>query len=142
MYLALFSILFTGVLLSSYTFLTGTQHITAKVVQENESAFVARKISALLLSANAIILPNSGTHTGVLTFSTYSGGVYTVTATRGMLTLTTNGARAVPLTAERVVFSNFSATHTAPVGTLPRFLEYSFTVNGEVFGPIGTYVTF
>lgn len=141
-YLTLFTILFIGIIGSSVGFFTGAEQVSALVVKENESAFVVRKINTLLNSANAIVSPTSGNGGSILTFTTYAGDEYTITTTNGALTLKKNNNPASILTAERVSFSNFSTKHTPQTGGLPRFFEYSFNVNGEVFGPIRIYVTF
>jgi Tfp pilus assembly protein PilE len=141
-YVALFSILFTGILVSSYSFFIGAQQISAQVVKENESAFVARKIAALLQSANAITAPSSGNSGTSLTFSTYAGDTYSFTTSADAITLSKNGGTPAVLSADRVVFSSFSATHTAAFGGVPRKIEYSFMVDGNTFGPIRTYLTF
>ncbi len=141
-YLALFSILFTGVLVSSYTFFRGAENVSARVVKENEIAFVVRKMATLLASASAVTSPSSGTSGSTLTFSTYSGDSYTFTIASDAATLQKNSTTPVVLTAERVKFTNFSVSHTAATGGFPRYIEYSFTVEGETFGPIRKYFTF
>lgn len=141
-YVALFTLLFTGVLASSYSFFTGAEYISAMVVQENESAFVVQKMTSLLTSANAISQPSSGNTGSVVTFTTYEGAQYTFALDSGAITYGTNGGVAEPLTAERTTFSNFTAAHTPATSKLPRYLEYSFIVNGKQVGPLRTYFTF
>ena len=141
-YLALFSILFTGVLASAHSFFRGAELLSRRVVSENESAFVVRKLGTLLNSASALSIPSAGNASRAVGFSTYDGGAYTFTVLDGMVMYATGTNPLIPLTAERVEVILFSATHTAPVGTSPRFLDYSFVVEGETIGPIRMYFTF
>ena len=141
-YLALFVLLFTGVLASTYTFFSGAENISAVIVQENESAFVVQKMTSLLTSASAVSQPSMGNTGSVVTFTTYGGTQYSFALDGSAITYATNGGGAEPLTAERTTFSNFTATHIQATSKLPRYLEYSFMVNGETVGPIRTYFTF
>ncbi|MFM2381986.1 MAG: hypothetical protein RLZZ76_753 [Candidatus Parcubacteria bacterium] len=141
-YLALFSILLTGVLISSYSFFRGAERMTLYVLQDNEAAFVIRKIGTQLNSASAITVPSSGAASSSIRFSTYDGSEHTFAAVDGSIAYATATGPFLPLNAERVKVSAFSATHTAPTSLSPRFLEYSFVIDGEVVGPIRTYFTF
>jgi prepilin-type N-terminal cleavage/methylation domain-containing protein len=141
-YLALFSILFTGVLVSAYSFFRGAEILSRDIVRENEVAFVTRKIAVLLNSADTLIVPAVGTASSTLQFSTYDGLTHTFLIDSGKVLYATGTNARVPLNTERVVFSAFTATHTAPTGDVPRFIEYGVGADGEVVGPLRTYFTF
>lgn len=139
-YLALFSMLFTGILLSSYGFFTSVEHVSSLVVGENEAAFVIYKINAILNASRSIAEPT--THGDVLRVTTTDSDVYIIRNVEGAITLQKNSASPVLLTAERVTFSNFSATNTPKNAGLPHHLEYTFSVDGTPISPIRTYVSF
>ncbi len=141
-YLALFSILFNGVLMSAYTFIISAEQISAQVTSENESAFIVRKINTLLASANTIIKPTPDTTGDTLIFSTYAGNEYTINANDGMVKLSKDANPEIPLTSERITFDTFSVIHRSAQDGTPRSVEYSFTVDGEVAGSIRNYFSF
>lgn len=141
-YLALFSILFTGILVSSHSFFRGAELMSALLVRENETAFVVRKIGTLLNSAKEITSPVSGSASSTLIFSTYDGGEYTFTIKDEKMMYASGTNPFIPLTADRVVVTSFTATLSPKIGVSPLFLDYSFAVEGEVVGLIRTYFTF
>jgi hypothetical protein len=59
-----------------------------------------------------------------------------------MLTLSEDGAAALPLNGGRVNVENFSVTHVAPISGEPRYLDVSFTTEGELIGPVRYYLHF
>ena len=142
-YVALFALLFSGMLASIWPFLQGAESISTKVVVESEATFAIQKINALLASSTAFITtPSAGTSGNILTLTAYTGDTYTVSTSSTTFMVQKNAGTAVPFTAERLSVSNFSVRHVAPSGGFPRFIEYSFTASSVVYGPIRKYFTF
>ncbi len=141
-YLALFSILFTGILVSAHSFFRGAEILSRRILSENESAFVVRKIGVHLNSASALSSPTAGGVSSTIRFSTYDGEVHTFSIVDGMMVYASGTSPFLPLTIGRVKITSLSARHEAPSGGSPRFLEYSFVVDGETVGPVRMYFTF
>lgn len=142
-YVALFSMLISGLLGSMWPFLRGAENTSAKVVVEGESAFAIRKINIVLASSTKVITtPSAGNSGNVLTVTEYNDDTFTITTTGNAFTVQKNSGAAVPFTADRVSVTAFTAKHVAPAAGLPRFVEYSFTLGGVSYGPIRKYFTF
>jgi len=59
-YIALFSIIITGTVVSAFELLRGSSAIENKIIVQNEGNFVIRKIESALNDAQSIVLPASG----------------------------------------------------------------------------------
>lgn len=146
-YVALFSVLISGLFGSMWPFLRGAENTSAKVVAESESAFAIRKINTILASSTAsITTPAAGNSGNVLTVSEYNGDTFTIATSGNAFTVQKTsggvGGAIVPFTADLVSVTAFTAKHVAPAAGLPRFVEYSFTLGGVAYGPIRKYFTF
>jgi type II secretory pathway pseudopilin PulG len=159
-YIGLFSLIFTGIFVSIYPLMTGAERLSRNVAIEGETAFILAKIEYALSDS---ITSSSGTITSPAAGATGSSLVIAVGGNERyrfegqssssycttplicrVLTLKTGGGSndAIPLNAQRVQVENFSVTHTGPTGGEPRYLDVSFTVNGEAVGPVRYYLHF
>ena len=140
-YVALFGILMAGILGSVYPLLTGSERTSARVIREGESAFIIRKINTVLSSATAVTTPTAGNSGGTLVVAS-STDSFTFAQSGTSITYRENGGTILPLTNDRVLIMNFSATHTAPTNGIPRYVEYTFIANGTTTGPVRKYLSF
>lgn len=141
-YIALLGILFAGIVSSAYPLLRGAEHLTSKAVSDVETAFIIRKITTVLASANNIVKPAVGATDTTLTVTTYAGDTYTFTQNGTTISFKKNSDAPLSLIADRVTLADFSVTHRGSSGNLPRSIEYSFFSNGILIGPIRKYLIF
>jgi type II secretory pathway pseudopilin PulG len=165
-YIGLFSLIFSGIFVSIFPIFTGAERLTKNIAIEGESAFVLAKIDYALAHTitsedGGIISPLAGAPASnelVIGRDTDNNGSFdeeqfrfvednsntfcTAPLVCKMLTLSENGAPALPLNATRVHMENFSVSHTAPTAGEPRYLDISFTAGGELIGPVRYYLHF
>lgn len=157
-YIGLFSLIFTGIFVSIYPLFTGAARMTSNIAIEGESAFILAKIKYALSDTitspeGVVTTPSAGTtgNTLVLEFDGDERFVFAVDNSNTfcsaplickLLALSVEGATAQPLNAGRVQIENFSVKHVAPTGGAPRYLDVSFTANGEPIGPVRYYLHF
>lgn len=132
-YIALLSVILTGLMVAVYPLFTGAERNTAKVNAEGEAAFILRKVAWALSSAASVSEPAAGSSGDTLTIV---GGV-SLAENDGAIEVD-----GVPITNSRVEVSDFSVTHTAPSGNTPRLIEVSFKIDGTPVGPWQKYVHF
>ena len=161
-YIALFSILFAGVIGSTYPLFKSAERLTSRIIDDSEGIFVAQKISMLLASSTyQISTPNVNTLT-ITAWSANNNGnncnsegnnggngnnennnncndTYTFTNTGGTLSLQKNSDPVLPLTATRVIIANFLVKNVNATAGVPHYIEYSFTTDGATTGPIRKY---
>lgn len=157
-YIGLFSLIFTGIFVSIHPLFTGAARMTKNIAIEGESAFILAKIDYALsdtvtssqgivttpaagATANSLVLEFGGNEQFEFTLDN-SNTFCSAPLVCKMLTLSEDGAAAQPLNAGRVQIENFSVTHVAPSGPVPRYLDVSFTANGESIGPVRYYLHF
>ncbi len=157
-YVGLFSLIFTGILVSVFPLMTGAERLSRNVATESEAAFILAKIDhALSDSINSVngqvTSPAAGTTGSTLTLTNAGIEVYRFETTTTssycsvplicrVLTLSKASGDAIPLNAQRVQVKDFSVTHVGPTGGKPRYLDISFTVNGTPVGPVRYYLHF
>ncbi len=157
-YIGLFSLIFTGIFVSIHPLFTGAARMTSNIAIEGESAFILAKIEYALSDTitspeGVVTTPTAGTtgNTLLLEFDGDERFVFAMDNSNAfcspplvckMLTLSEDGAAAQPLNAGRVQIENFSVTHVDPPGDGPRYLDVSFTANGEPIGPVRYYLHF
>jgi hypothetical protein len=95
-----------------------------------------------LNSAKEITSPLPGNSSSTLKFSTHDGGEYRFTVLDGNMMYASGTNPFIPLTADRVAVTSFTASQSPKIGVAPLFLDYSFEVDGEVVGPIRVYFIF
>jgi type II secretory pathway pseudopilin PulG len=157
-YLALFSIIFTGIFVSVYPIFSSADRLTKNIAIESESMFIVSKINyalndAITSSGGTITSPAAGSNGSTLVLSSggtekyrfamdTSGTFCTGPLLCQMLTISKTGGTAVPLNASRINITNFSVSHVAPSGGAARYLDVSFDANGVHIGPVRYYVKF
>ncbi len=158
LYIGLFGLIFTGILVSMYPLFTNTEKLTRRVVTENEITFITSKIRYALAhgitsSSIQVIEPSEGTQGDSLTiadgieeyfhFEVDASNAYcTPPRVCSVLTYRENGGDLLPLNTERVAISSFTVVHHTPQGNTPRLLEISFIANGTPVGPLKQYLHF
>lgn len=141
-YIALFSIIFTGLFVSVYPILTGAERLTNNVAADSETAFLLTKINyaigdTITSSTGSVTTPATGATANELVLTNGGESYHFAMSNSGctgpvicrLLTLREGGASALPLNNSRVRITGFSATHS-PAGTLPKYLDVSFAANG------------
>jgi hypothetical protein len=158
LYIALCSVLLTGMLASIYPLLQEAAAVNERIIARSEASFIIKKIdytltSTLIDSKGRIATPAPNTTADRLVL-TYNNATTTVFFPEQSFTYCSapllcrqlmyqDGTKvALPLTNERVVIENFSVTHRAPTATTSRQLDVSFTIDGINIGPIHYYVPF
>ncbi len=157
-YIGLFSLIFTGIFMSIHPLFTGAARMTRNIAIEGESAFILAKIEYALSDTitsplGVVTTPSAGStgNTLILEFDGDERFAFAIDNSNAfcsspvickMLTLSEDGAAAQPLNAGRVQIENFSVTHVAPTGGIPRYLDVSFTANDETIGPVRYYLHF
>jgi prepilin-type N-terminal cleavage/methylation domain-containing protein len=157
-YLALFSILMSGILVSVYPILTNTDRLTAHVLRESEVAFITEKIRNALsltvtLSDVIIVEPREGETSNTLRIERDGSELLSISIDDSltfctppricsMLVWSEDGNSPLPLNNERIHIDNLSVTHNAPTPGSYRSIDLTFTANGEIVGPITYYFRF
>lgn len=139
-YIALFSILFTGLFVSIFPLFMGAERLTENVAADSESAFILSKINFAindtLTSANATsTLPNA--HELVLSqngtekyrFTTATTGCVPGPIICRLLTLRKDGGTTEPLNGSRVRINTFNVTKVGRQGTAPAYLDVTLVAN-------------
>ena len=144
LYIGLFSILITGLLLSVYPLLTGSDKISTRALSAADTAFIIRKINTVLASATSanIISPIVGTSSSTLSVTSTAAlitNTHTFTEDGNYLMYKVKSRDAVPINTDRIPVKKFFVKHVASVDGVPRYIEYSFLISGIVVGPIRKY---
>lgn len=146
-YIGLFGILISGVFVSIYPFLTGAEYITKRVATEAEATFVMWKIrwalaESVTTQSSSVSEPDPGDPAAdELVIS--GSDTYTFDDDDGRIRLKKNSGTALPITSERIEFSDFSVTQDALSNDdLPRSVTVSFKADGTDYGPVTYYVHF
>lgn len=139
-YIALFSILMSGVLVTLFQLLdAGTMNRTAVAVQE-EGTFVNRKINWALAGATAVNVPNTKT----LTITRPDLGAQSplqITESAGEMRISRGGATPVPLTTSEFEVADTEISVIPPASGVPTAVRVSYTIEGTPFVFI-TYLRF
>jgi type II secretory pathway pseudopilin PulG len=128
-YIALFSFIMSGVLLSVYTLLQGGDQFSKRNITANEGSFVNAKIDWALSDLDTISLPASG-YGSTLSIQRNDGTQVDVRLVSGVVQMSINGGTYTPLTSSNISvtklgFNTFSGT--------PSGVEASTTINGVTF---------
>lgn len=133
-YIALFTFIMGGAILSSYQIFEGSAQVQALAEREVELNFVLRKIDWALNGATSVFVLNSGTTLQVLRDG---GKTYEFTEADGTITLEHVGTDEYILTSSRLKIEDLSF---AVVGGNPQQLEIRMTVDGDAVGPITRFI--
>ena len=141
-YVGLFGVLMAGLISAVYPYLKHAEKNTTGILTASESAFIEQKVLSVFAQTNAIIEPNADEVGDTLTVATYTGDTYTFGTNNGAFAIRINEGDALLLSAERVNVQNFLITHHAPTEHSSRYVEYSFTADNALVGPIRYYFQF
>ena len=144
--------------MSIHPLFTGAARMTKNIAIEGESAFILAKIDYALFdtittSQGRVTTPAEGATANILVLEFGGNEQFEFALDNSntfcsaplickMLTFSEDGAAPHPLNASRVQIENFSIAHVAPTGGAPRYLDVSFTANGEPIGPVRYYLHF
>lgn len=128
-YIALFGVFMSGVLLSVYGMMQSGDQFTNRNSATNEGTFVTAKLDWVLRSLGSVTTPSSGYGTS-LSVTRSDGTQVDVRLTSGVIEMRINGGSYVPLTTNNVTvtslgFNTLSGTQTG--------VEASTTINGISF---------
>lgn len=128
-YIALFGVFMSGVLLSVYSMMQSGDQFTNRNSATNEGTFVTAKLDWVLRSLGSVTTPSSGYGTS-LSVTRSDGTQVDVRLTSGVIEMRINGGSYVPLTTNNVTvtslgFNTLSGTQTG--------IEASTTINGISF---------
>ena len=128
-YIALFGVFMSGVLLSVYGMMQSGDQFTNRNSATNEGTFVTAKLDWVLRSLGSVTTPSSGYGTS-LSVTRSDGTQVDVRLTSGVIEMRINGGSYVPLTTTNVTvtslgFNTLSGTQTG--------VEASTTINGISF---------
>lgn len=131
-YIALFSILMTGVLVTIYQLLeSGTHNRTAVGVQE-EGTFVHRKLYWALAGATDVTTPNP--QTLIITRPDLGGqSPLRITEEDGLMVISRGGAASIPLTSSEFTVSNTDMSIIPGTAGVPTSVRVSYEVHGTPF---------
>jgi hypothetical protein len=130
------SILLFGVIAGIHPILSGSEKLTAMIATDMEIAFVERKISWMLSSAESVFTPRENDEHNTLTvYHTSETLVLENDEEKEVLLL-----QGLPITTERTLVRNFAVKHRAPQKNTPRAIEITFDANGTAVGPLLYYV--
>lgn len=132
MYIALFSLLMTGVLVTVYELLAGGTHNRASVQVQEEGTFVNRKISWALSGATSVEVPDSKT-LKINTRPDFAQTPIQITESAGQILLSRGGAAPVPLTTSELEVTNTQITMVPEQGGVPASIRVLYEIEGTPF---------
>lgn len=131
-YLALFSIIIGGAMVSVLQIVESSTSLQSKVVMEEEANFLLRKINWALNGATTMSV--SGDHLTLTIINPYlitTGAhtfVFDIDSSGGYLRLSKNGATAINLNSQNVKVSNLAFTYSPPSGAKPASVNTHFNL--------------
>ena len=150
-YIGLFSILMVGVIVSIQPILQGAERMSEKIMIENEVALVSRTIISQLPQTKIVTSPSTPTPGNPTTGNTLSlnvpvgppGGVnYSFSVSGGAIVALVMSPPWTALTASRVRFDDMTVTRVAASAGTPQYVEITYMVDGNAYGPIRSYLNF
>jgi len=152
LYLALFAVLMSSLLVSAYPLMRMNERQSAYILRENEVLFITEKVRntlAILMTNPSVTItePSEDTTGPVLRIAEGgaellsleeddSSALCTPPRLCSMLLWSERGSTPLPLNNARIDIDNFLVTHTGPTHETPRTLEISFTAGGVPVGPV------
>lgn len=128
-YIALFSFIMGGVLLSVYGMTQSGDQFATKNLTANEGGFVIAKIDWALGSLGSITTPSSG-YGNTLTITRNDGTQVDVRLTSGVVEMRVGGGSYIPLTTSNLQVTSLGFARLS--GT-PSGIEASTTINGITY---------
>lgn len=138
-YIALFTFVIGGGILSAYQIFEGSARIQALAEEETEINFIVRKLD-WALSGSEIVSPLPSVAQPALTVNK-GGTQYTFSRdASGVFQVSTTGWGTVPLTGSGISIDSMNFVHFDGGIGEPNSMSYTFVVDGETIGPIIRYV--
>ena len=132
MYIALFSLLMTGILVTVYELLAGGAQNRESVAIQEEGTFINRKIGWALSGATAISVPDSKTL--VLTRPDLGGqSPLTITESAGQMFISRGSVAPTPLTTAEFTVENGHISLIPASGGGPAGVSVHYTIEGVPF---------
>jgi type II secretory pathway pseudopilin PulG len=128
-YIALFGLFMSGVLLSVYGMLQSGDQFSNRTSASNEGAFVTAKLDWALRSLGSVTTPSSGYGTSLSVIRS-DGTQVDMRLTGGVIEMRINGGSYIALTSSNVTVSSLGFNTFS--GTQPG-IEASTTINGLSF---------
>lgn len=134
-YLALFSIIIGGVLVSAYQIIQASTQSQENALVQEEVQFLMGKIRWAMTGAETINDPIPGNFGSNLNIDQYSGINIIFTSSGDVLSIQKTGdPTPSSLNSDSVKVENVKFTHIAPIGTKPAALETVFKVTSKLTG--------
>jgi type II secretory pathway pseudopilin PulG len=131
-YIGLFGILMSGVLVAVYQLIDGGVHNAHSVAIQEEGLFINRKMSWALSGASAVNAPDAKT----LEITRPDLGAQSpirISEDSGMMRLARGSAAPLPLTTSELVVSSTTITIIPSTGGIPASVRVSYQVEGVPF---------
>ena len=140
LYIALFGLILSGIVVSAYPLITGSNNLSDHLTAQGETSFVLRKIALEL--ASGVTSVDTPTEDGFLVLRIFNSGPaatrFRVNSGEIQISKVAAGTTYDPLTASRVNFSNFSV-NDVELSEGPNYVEIEFDAGGEHVGPARLY---
>ncbi len=136
LYIALLSLLMSGVVIASYQLLSSAHMSDKSVKVQQEGDFVLRKIDWVLNGVSVQTMPQKITpYSSTLQLVSNSNTTFVVTLDPQLhsIMLSQNGAAPLPLTSESLHVSALQFHYLPAIGTKPEGIEASTTIEGADF---------
>lgn len=131
-YIALFSILMTGILVTAYELIEGgVQNREAVAIQE-EGTFINRKISWALSGATSVSVPNSKTLT-IVRPDLGGQSPLQITENAGQMLISRGSAASVALTTSEFTVADTVIALVPPSAGVPAGVNVHYTIEGVPF---------
>lgn len=132
-YIALFSIIITGTIVSAFELLRGSSAIDKKIIVQNEGNFAIRKIESALNGAQSIILPSSGSGS-VLRILKTDGTQSDIQINGNLVEFRENSLNPfLPITTANVILDSLVFEKIEEIGESPAGIKTVLSLNGTVF---------
>lgn len=134
-YLALFSIIIGGVLVTAYQVIEASHKTASRVVIEEEANFLLRKIEWALSAVSLINAPAAGMSGSTLSINKvgFSASPIIFELDSSNLRIKKYAEEAAILNSSRVSISNLTFHHLAAGGNKPAGIRVNFQVNDQLF---------
>ncbi len=118
-----------------YSLIQDSQRLNARAIIDEEANFLLKKIDWALSSVDLVLLPVAGTIGSSLSLNRFSFPLNPIVfdLNSGNLRMSYSLSQPVILNNDRVVVTNLSFQHIAPVGLKPAAIKTTMTVNGRVY---------
>ena len=134
-YIVLFTVLIGGGFVTAYNLMEGTDMLNSKMIIQEETNFVLRKINWVLNGVATVNTPSTG-FADTLSVTKYGGQVVEMRLNAGKIEIKDGiSSSFVPLTTDNVVVSTLQFQYLPAVGTgpsSPAGIIASTTINGFV----------